>query len=40
MYQEYKKKLGSKEYKKWNNYNIELTQDIADKLSNFVPTNE
>lgn len=33
-------KLASKEYKKWSNYNIELNHDIAEKLCNFIPTNE
>lgn len=40
MYKEYKQKLASKEYKKWNNYSIELSQNIAEKLSSFIPTNE
>lgn len=40
MYKKYKEKLASKEFKKWNSYSLEIDQNIADKLNQFIPTNE
>ena len=40
MYKEYKIKLASKEYKKWNNYSLDLNPQIAEKLKKFIPTKE
>ena len=40
MYKRYKEKLAYKEFKKWDNYSLEIIQDIADKLNQFMPTKE
>ena len=40
MYHQYKQKLASKEYRKWNNYSLELDENIVNKLNQFIPTNE
>ena len=40
LYSQYKEKLACKGVKKWENYDIYLKQEIANKLKEFIPTNE
>ena len=40
MYSEYKEKLASKNVKRWSNYKIYLKPEIANRLKDFIPTNE
>jgi hypothetical protein len=40
MYHQYKQKLASKGYRKWNNYSLELDENIVNKFNQFIPTNE
>ena len=40
MYDAYKAKLASKEYKNWSNYKIEIKENFAHKISEFIPSQE
>jgi hypothetical protein len=38
MYDAYKAKLASKEYNNWVNYKIEIKENFAQKISQYVPS--
>lgn len=40
MYDAYKSKLASKEYSNWSNYKIEIKENFAQKISEFIPSQE
>lgn len=40
IYDAYKKKLATKEYSNWSNYKIEIKEDFAQKISQFIPSHE
>jgi len=40
LYGQYKQKLAEKGAKKWSQYQVFLAPNIANKLKDFIPTNE
>ena len=40
MYNEYKIQMATKNYKKWNYYDVEIKQEMSEKLKNYVPLNK
>ena len=39
MYNSYKEKTANKLYKKWATYQVEVTENFAEKLKSFFPAN-
>ena len=40
IYDAYKKNLATKEYNNWSNYKIEIKENFAEKISQFIPSAE
>ena len=40
IYMMHIKKLATKEYSNWSNYKIEIKEDFAQKISQFIPSHE
>jgi len=40
LYQKYKEKISNKTTKKWSNYQVFLNPTLAEKIKNFMPTDE